>query len=446
MMESRSATGHGKTRIAVVSPFLDKKHGTELSISELVERLSRDYGYEVHVYSQSVEDVARVELASERERVATSGAVNAVAQGAVRTSPDAGRIIWHKVWRMPGPHLMNFLWWLAANHVCRWWDRRVGGLKPDLVFSPGPNCLDADIIIVHIVFAEFVRQAQRELRLSATPLRAWPRQIHRRLYYRVCIMLESMVYPRRNVQLAVVAKKALSDLKPYRTLGADPTPVVYAGIDLNRFNPQYRLEWRERARKELGLDDSKAFALLLVGNDLRKKGLDALLTAMGQLPGADLRLFIRGQDSLAPFKEIIERYGLAGRLKFLPARFDVEYYFAAADAYVGPSLEDTFAIPPLEAMACGLPVIVSGQAGVSELITDGVDGLILKEPRDSDTLTRLIGNLVDDPALRQRLGENGARLAAGYTWARNARQFHTIMEDILAARDGACGHPKPVQC
>jgi len=48
---------------------------------------------------------------------------------------------------------------------------------------------------------------------------------------------------------------------------------------------------------------------------------------------------------------------LEGRVLFLPQRPDVEWYYAAADAYIGPSLEDSFALPPLEAMACGLSVI-----------------------------------------------------------------------------------------
>ena len=59
-------------------------------------------------------------------------------------------------------------------------------------------------------------------------------------------------------------------------------------------------------------------------------------------------------------------------MKFVPPRNDIEFYYAAADAYVGPSLEDTFAQPPAEAMACGLPVIVSSANGTSEIVTDGV--------------------------------------------------------------------------
>ena len=70
----------------------------------------------------------------------------------------------------------------------------------------------------------------------------------------------------------------------------------------------------------------------------------------------------------------------SGRVHFLPPRQDVEFYYAAADAYVGPSLEDTFALPPQEAMACGMPVIVSAENGTSEIITDGKDGLILGIP------------------------------------------------------------------
>ena len=78
---------------------------------------------------------------------------------------------WHKISRIPGPHLVNFLWWLAANHFWRWWDARVRGLRPDLVYTAGTNCWDSKLISVHIVFAEFVRMAEPELRFSVNPFR-----------------------------------------------------------------------------------------------------------------------------------------------------------------------------------------------------------------------------------------------------------------------------------
>jgi UDP-glucose:(heptosyl)LPS alpha-1,3-glucosyltransferase len=125
---------------------------------------------------------------------------------------------------------------------------------------------------------------------------------------------------------------------------------------------------------------------------------------------------------------VIEDRGLSGRVIFLPPRPDVEFFYAAADAYVGPSLEDAFAQPPAEAMACGLPVVTSREMGVAEIITHGQDGFILEDSGDSATLAKWIGQLSGDPALCRRLGEAAAETARGLTWERNARQMSELFE------------------
>jgi glycosyltransferase involved in cell wall biosynthesis len=122
-------------------------------------------------------------------------------------------------------------------------------------------------------------------------------------------------------------------------------------------------------------------------------------------------------------------------VRFLPLRPDVEFYYAAADAYVGPSLEDAFALPPAEAMACGLPVIVSNQAGVCEIITDGVDGLVLKDPRGAGELAGLIRRVLQDVGLRHRLGERAVQSARRYTWDRNAAETAAFLEKAMSQRD-----------
>jgi glycosyltransferase involved in cell wall biosynthesis len=115
----------------------------------------------------------------------------------------------------------------------------------------------------------------------------------------------------------------------------------------------------------------------------------------------------------------------------------VAFYYAAADAYVGPSLEDTFAQPPMEAMACGLPVITTSTNGTAEIMTDGVDGLILQEPNDSRTLAAQMRAVCEDSVLRARLGEQAARTASGYTWDENGRQFGQIFSRILRKKTNA---------
>jgi len=388
--------GH-KPRIAVISPFLDKRHGTERCVAEQIERLADDY--EVHLYSAWIQDI------------------------------DLSNIVWHRIRRFPGPHLVRYLWFFAANHMCRWWHRHFGKLEFDLVFSPGINCWDADIVAVHIIFAEFHRLMRQELDLKRNPLRAWPRLVHRRLSYRLFIALEHKVYTRDALPLAVTSRKMEQDL--VRCFNRrSRVSIVYCGVDPERFNPPRRHALRGIAREGLELPD-RAFAVLLVGNDWRKKGLPCLIDAVARLASEDLTVLVCGEDESSSCRGLIQRHGLENRVLTLPLVRDIERYYAAADLYVGPSLEDSFAIPPLEAMACGLPVIVSRQAGVSELVTDGVDGLILDDPRDSRQLAHLIDRICVDEGLRQRLGTRAAETARHYTWKRNAQEIKKVFEQRL---------------
>ena len=384
-------------RIAVVSPFIDKRHGTERRIAEWITRLQQDY--EIHIYSQRVEDV------------------------------DLTRMHWHRIPQIPGPHLLNFLWWLAANHLWRWWDAHFRGLHCDLVYTAGTNCWDADLISVHIVFAEFVRMAEPELRLRGNPLRFWPRLIHRRLYYRLVIFLERHMYTNPKTGLILIAKKTAADLKRHYGI-AGPLPVVYIGLDHKIFNMELRLHNRPEVRSQLGFGDD-TFVLVLVGNDWKKKGLVALIEALAQLKELPLVLVVAGKDDPAPYQRRIRELGLEGRVTFEPSRADVQWYYAAADVYVGPSLEDTFAQPPTEAMACGLPVITTATNGTAEIMTDGVDGLVLEDPNDVAGLAAKIRWLYENPALCTRMSEQAARTSQAYTWDRNGVEMRTIFAEAL---------------
>jgi len=386
-----------KPALAVVSPFIDKRHGTERRVAEWTSRLASDF--DVHIYSQRVEDV------------------------------DLAKVIWHRIPKLPGPHLLNFIWWLLANHLWRWWDRRVRGIAHDLVFTPGTNCLDADAISIHIVFAEFVRQVAAEISLRRSPLASWPRLIHRRLYYRLVIFLERRLYRRPRAQLILIARKTAEDLRRIYDV-TEPLPVVYMGIDHATFNPEMRTARREEARSQLAVGDAQ-IVLLLVGNDWRKKGLFTILAALEQLKDSPLLLLVAGDDEVIPYQKRIHDAGLAPRVRFLPSRGDVAFYYAAADIYVGPSLEDTFAQPPAEAMACGLPVITTVTNGTAEIITDGQDGLLLENPGDAETLARNIKLLCESADLRSRLGARAAETARKYTWDHNAEQLREIFGELL---------------
>lgn len=387
-----------KARIAVVSPFVDKRHGTERCLAEQLERLARDY--EIHLFSSRVSDT------------------------------DLDGIVWHRVPEIPGPHLAKYLFWFAANCVCRWRERRRGGRPFDLLYSPGINCLDADLILVHHLFAEQLARVGGELRLEPGRPGTWLRLIHRRLYYGLLTLLERMVYTRPKVCLAAISQTMANDLvRGFRPGGR--IPAIYYGVDGALFQPAKRLERREEARAGLGIRPEEVVALL-IGNDWAKKGLPWLIEALAEITDLPVRVLVVGRDARAPYLTRAQALGVADRLIFENVSGDVVQFFAAADLYVAPSVYDPFGLPVLEAMACGLPVIASAAMGASELVTDAVDGRILPDPRDKAVLAVMIRELATDSAARSRLGCKAAETARMFTWEANAEKVRRLLDRALA--------------
>lgn len=399
-------------RLAVVSPFVDRRHGTERVLAEVLERLAGKYGCDIHLYAQHVEDLA-------------------LGRAVVPSGEECGQITWHRVPRLPGPHLLGFLWWYFVNQALRWFHRRFRSLRYDLVFSPGINCPDADAIVAHIVFREFFRLVHDELRLRNTAVRSWPLILHRSLYYRLISRLENRIYRKPAVALAAVSRLTAGEISSH--FARSDVTVIPNAVDVSRFNLNERLRRRASSREALKFSEHD-FVLLLVGNDWKKKGLPTLLNAASELPESALRVLVAGRDNRAPFLAQIRSLNLEGRVRFEESSPDVMQFYAAADLYAGPSLHDSFALPPIEAMACGLPVITSVNNGGSQIITEGFDGFILNNPGDSAALAQLVRQLYQHPDLRRNVGENAARTAQSYTWERTASDTWEFLKEAHARK------------
>ena len=399
-------------RLAVVSPFLDRRHGTERCIVEQIERLERFHNWEIHVYCQRVEglDCLQKDFAVRKP------------------GKDLPGIFWHKIPEFPGPHLFQYLCWFAANHYRRWRDFRSGGFRPDIVYSPGINCFDADAIAVHITFHSFYRRVREELRFRKLPMRMWPLSVHRRIYYRLIMFLEKRIYRNPGVSLAAVSRLTAEAL--HSDFGRNDVMVIYNAVDTDKFSPQARAGKRAASRGKFGFGDGD-FVLLLIGNDWKKKGLDCLLDAMAMEIDLPLRVLLVGQDDPSLYLSRIARLGLEGKIVISGSSEDVLSFYAAADIYTGPSLDDAFGLPAIEAMACGMVAITSAHSGVAELITDSADGFVLKDSFDCRTLANLLRQLYEQPALRARVGENAAQTTRRYTWDRNASQTKEFLEAAL---------------
>ena len=117
---------------------------------------------------------------------------------------------------------------------------------------------------------------------------------------------------------------------------------------------------------------------------------------------------------------------------------DVTPAYAAADWLVHPTTEDTYAMVVLEAMASGLPVIVSSArfCGIAAELTHTVNALILDDPRDGKQLSERLLSLLDDPSLRATLARAGLSFAQKRTWRQAAARHEALIQRVLAQRPG----------
>jgi len=398
-------------QIVVVSPFLDRRHGTELCIIEQIERLSSNYGWGIHLFSQHVEDVNN--LLTEDP-----------------TNTTTGFIRWYRVSDIPAPHLLKFLWWFFANRGVRKSALKRLENRPLLVYSPGINCLDADAITVHIVFYEFYARVRHELAFLKVPVSSWPVTLHRKLYYRLIMALERRIYTDPRVRLAAVSKLVSAQLEKH--FGRTDSVVIPNAVETTIFNSEARLARRSVSRHSLELHDSE-FVVLLIGNDWKNKGLDQLLRALA-IVEISIQLLVVGKDDPGLYRPALRELRLDDRVRFLAPAADVLSFYAAADAYVAPSLEDAFGLPILEAMACGLPVIASVQAGASENVVDGTTGYILRDPMNHAELADHIRRLASDKSAAQKIGAAAAQFVkSSVSWDHNVSATREFLENALSS-------------
>lgn len=176
--------------------------------------------------------------------------------------------------------------------------------------------------------------------------------------------------------------------------------------------------------------------LLFVANDYKRKGLDALLTALQQLP-PEVQLVVAGKPGALPrYVELARELGLERRLHFLGSQDDLVPAYRAADCLVHPTLEDTYAMVVLEAMTHGLPVVVSGpvHCGISRELHDGQEAMLLHDPRNSADLARLVRAVLDDKDLADRLRGQGLAFARAHTWEKATIEYEALYQQALSTR------------
>jgi UDP-glucose:(heptosyl)LPS alpha-1,3-glucosyltransferase len=214
--------------------------------------------------------------------------------------------------------------------------------------------------------------------------------------------------------------------------------VIPDGVDTLRFHPGLRGGHRAAVRAAFGIPP-EAPCVLFVGNGFRRKGLDILIQALARLADPAWHLLVVGGDPEAPrYKALADRAGLAGRAVFAGAQAEPERFYGAADLLALPAVQEAFGNVVLEAMACGLPVVVSRGAGSAGLLRNGLETGLLEDPRNPDELARRIQAVFST----RGAGAPAARgIAEALSDEVNTVRTESLLEDVAREIKSGAGNP-----
>lgn len=289
----------------------------------------------------------------------------------------------------------------------------------DIVHAQGYSAPGADVVSAHIC-----QDGWRAARVASDGMGA-----RERLGSAAISRMERRIYGRAPVVIAV-SEKIRQELARYYGR-VERVEVIHHGVDLEEFRPEHCRAIRERVRREFGLADQDLTALYV--GDLQK----AWGTLARLIAGVDeLRLLCVSRSSASALKAAARRFHAEHRLIIRPGTDRIVDAYAAADLFVFPTVYDAFGMVVSEAMACGLPVIMSRAAGVAELIQDASEAVVLDSPLNVGEWVSSVKALLSNPARRNQLGLAARRRMENHSWARAARNTLSLYERLMAERSG----------
>jgi glycosyltransferase involved in cell wall biosynthesis len=306
------------------------------------------------------------------------------------TAPDS-RVIFHKVpaWRPNALALIFSFAFCASRYIDD---------SFDIVHDQGLCSFRKNVITAHICNKAWAQ---------ARPCSPLPE----RIFNFVISRLERWQYSRSKARVVAVSQRVSRDL--LRCYGVKSgIDVIHHGVDADSFRA--------------GPCEGSVNTFLFVG-DFRK-GVKTCIRALSQLPTGTLRCI--GSTPPGPYAAFAKALGIADRVEFSGPTRHIASQYRCADALLLPTPYDAFGLVVLEAMASGLPVIVSREAGAAELINHGENGLILDH---KDELPHLMKQLQNDHALAARLSARGRETALAHSWDEVARETMNIYKELCGS-------------
>ncbi len=370
--------------IAMIVPTFGRVGGAENLVVELCDCLNREHGFVVHVLAHRFETTIE--------------------------GVHAHRI---PIWMFPK--------WVRPFSFAWGAERTLGRIPHDLVHSH-ERIFRADVFSVH-----------------GMPHHLWIRDVRRKsmsLFDRATARVERAGYTHPETRLLLpvshLVGQALIDTYPEIR---ERMQVLHPGVATQRFQSCSVGEVKAEAKMGFGLSPSDT-VLLFAGMNFEVKRLQLVMEALAALgrqvlEAHRLKLLVIGKGDIARYSRLATALGITSAVRFAGVQTDMVRSYAAGDVLVMPSRMDTFGLVVLEAMAAGLPVILTERVGAVDIVRSGGCGIVLDADPDPASLAKAIHGMVEADR-RTVMGQSAQTLAASYDWqtvtARLVRHYESLLQ------------------
>ena len=222
------------------------------------------------------------------------------------------------------------------------------------------------------------------------------------------------------------------DISDYYGIAEDRMVTIYNGVDTERFHPRNKA-YRDEIRSQYGISPQELL-LLFVSHNFRLKGLRYLIQAIALIKRKrqNVKLLVVGRDKAGPYRRLAKKIGCADDVFFAGGVKDLEQYYASADMLVHPTFYDPCSLAVLEALASGLPVITTRYNGTGGLIS-GQAGCIIDDPRNIETLAKVIVHL-SDPVRLKEASVAARKLAEKYPQKKSYEAMLEMMKSAVTQK------------
>ncbi len=233
----------------------------------------------------------------------------------------------------------------------------------------------------------------------------------------------------KDAEYVVTNSNGLTDLAK-KSLSTQKFEQIFNGIDTNFYNKG----------KRTVKDRTKEFRILLASRLSRRKGFNYAIDAFVELFDfyPHIRMTIAGGEgnAMKDLQAQVKKYRLDGRVTFTGAYVKEESpkIYNDADVFVMPSLNEGMSNNLLEALASGLPVLMTPTGGAEELVRDGQNGFLIKM-KDVDSIVEKLKILIENPELCDAFGNASRKIAEDMSWAQAAEKYIHLYNKINEKKD-----------